>query len=116
MSPITFKTKPFKIGSWTIVKLPKSTSAKLPSRGIVMVKGTINNSPFRTVLEPDGVGSHWFRVNAKMGGMVSVTIELSDEWLEPEVSEDFKKTLRSLPKVDNLWNKITPNARWEWVR
>jgi hypothetical protein len=33
MPAIHFKTKPFKIGSWTILKLPKAASAKLPSRG-----------------------------------------------------------------------------------
>jgi len=31
-----------------------------------MVKGTINNFPFQTELEPDGKGSHWFRIDENL--------------------------------------------------
>ena len=31
-----------KIGKWTIVRFPEEASAKLPSRGQVAVRGTIN--------------------------------------------------------------------------
>jgi hypothetical protein len=47
-----------KIGSWAILNLPKNASAKLPSRGMTMVEGTINSFPFRAALEPNGKGSH----------------------------------------------------------
>ena len=53
MSIIHFKSKLFKIGSWTIIKLPKSASAKLPSRGMTIVKGTINGFSFQAALEPE---------------------------------------------------------------
>ena len=43
---IHFKTKLLKIGSWTIVCLPKSASLKLPSRGMVAVKATIDGINF----------------------------------------------------------------------
>src|SRR6266581_951626 len=36
-----------KIGSSALLTLPKSASAKLPSRGLTMVEGTINGIPFR---------------------------------------------------------------------
>src|SRR5258708_15385365 len=55
-----------KIGSWTLLTLPKNASAKLPSRGITMVEGVINSLPFRAALEPDGKGSQWLRVNQAM--------------------------------------------------
>lgn len=42
MPPINFKAKLFKINSWAILALPKRVSVKLPSRGMVMVEGTIN--------------------------------------------------------------------------
>ncbi len=58
MSTIRFEAKLFKIGSWTLLKLPKSASAKLPSRGMTMVEGTINGFRFQAALEPDGKGSH----------------------------------------------------------
>lgn len=58
MSTISFNAKLFKIGSWTLCRLPKSASAKLPSRGMTMVAGTINGFRFQAALEPDGIGSH----------------------------------------------------------
>ena len=42
-------------GSWALI-LPKSASAKLPSRGTTVVEGMINAIPFRAALEPDGNG------------------------------------------------------------
>jgi hypothetical protein len=130
MSAIQFKSRLFKIGDWTILRLPENDSAKLPSRGMVMVKGTINNIPFKTLLEPDGKyiqgkkPSHWFKpdkklldeANATAGETVQVTIEPTKEWVEPEVPEDVKKALSAMPKAEALWNDITPIARWDWIR
>jgi len=72
-----------KIGSWTLLTLPKSASAKLPSRGMAMVEGTINSVPFRAALEPNGKGSHRLRVNKAMRDAVgadagdTVTVEIT---------------------------------------
>ena len=66
MSAIRFKAKLFKIGSWNLLRLPESASAKLPSRGMTMVEGTINGFCFQAALEPDGKGSHWFTVDKTM--------------------------------------------------
>ena len=43
-----------KIGSGILLTLPKDVSSNLPSRGMILVKGTINGAPFQAVLEPDG--------------------------------------------------------------
>jgi hypothetical protein len=124
MSTIGFEAKLFKIGSWTILRLPESASAKLPSRGMTMVKGTINDFRFQAALEPDGKGSHWFRVDQTMldaaraatGDTVTLAIEPSREWPEPEVPADLKKALAAAPQAHTLWMKITPNAQWDWIR
>src|SRR5580704_17921713 len=63
---ISFETRLFKIGAWTLLRLPKGASAKLPSRGMVMAKGTINGFYFQAALEPDGKGSHWLKVDNAM--------------------------------------------------
>ena len=69
---IRFKAKLFrpaeseKAGSWTFLILPKNASAKLPSRGMTAVEGTINGFPFQAVLEPDGQKSHWLKVDRKL--------------------------------------------------
>src|SRR5690606_20825557 len=107
MSKIHFETTLFKIKDWTILRLPEDASAKLPSRGMIMVKGTINGTSFKALLEPDGrygsgkEPSHWFRVDetifkngkAKAGDTVQVSLEPTKEWIEPEVPEDVKKVL-----------------------
>lgn len=121
---IHFEAKLFKIGSWTLLKLPKEASANLPSRALTMVKGKINGFPFQTALEPDGKGSHWFRVeeailkaiHAIAGDAVTLEIEPTKERIEPEVPADLKKALMAAPKASDLWVDITPNARWDWIR
>lgn len=130
MLDITFETKLFKIKDWIILRLPQDASAKLPSRGMIMVAGKFNGIPFKTLLEPDGIyapgkkPSHWFRpdkklledANTKAGDTVQVSLEPTKEWIEPEVPEDVKKALSSSSKAEALWKDITPLARWDWVR
>lgn len=130
MAAIAFTTKLFAINSRTILKLPEAASAKLPSRGMIMAKGTLNGVPFKALLEPDGRygkginPSHWFSpgkellndAHAKLGDMVEVSLEPSKEWIEPEVPQDVQKALSSSSKAQNLWNDITPMARWDWIR
>lgn len=113
-----------KIGSGILLALPESASAKLPSRGMTMVEGTMNGSQFRAVLEPDGKGSHWFRVNETMreaagadaGDTVTLAIEPTKEWPEPKVPADLKAALAADPRAHTLWLGITPMARWDWIR
>jgi hypothetical protein len=124
MSTIRFETSLFKIGSWTLLKLPKSASAKLPSRGMTMVQGTINDFRFQAALEPDGKGSHWFRVDKTMfkgakadeGDTVTIEIEPVKEWPEPKVPTDLKRALTDAPNAHATWKDITPMARWDWIR
>src|SRR6185436_7274152 len=111
MSPIRFETTPLKIGDWTLLRLPESASAKLPSRGMTMVEGTINGFRFQAALEPDGKGSHWFRVDktmleaagAEAGDTVTLAIEPAKEWPEPEVPADLRSALTDSPQVHKLW-------------
>lgn len=125
-----FEVKLFTIDSWIILKLPEDASAKLPSRGMIMVSGTLNGAPFKTLLEPDGTygpgkkPSHWFRPDKKLledahvssGDTVRVSLEPTKKWIEPEVPGDLKKALSASPKAKDLWKEITPMARWDWIR
>ncbi len=124
MSAICFETTLLIIGGWTILRLPESASAKLPSRGMALVEGTINGFRSKIVLEPDGMGSHWFRVDSGLreaagigaDDMVTMVVEPSKEWPEPDVPADLSKALESDPQANALWVKITPMARWDWLR
>lgn len=120
MSMINFEAEPFKIGPYTILVLPKSASAKLPSRGMVMVKGSINGVNFQTPIEPDGKGSHWLKIEPSMdvnpGETVELTIEPTKEWPEPEIPADLQKALDTDQAAYELWQDVTPAARWDWLR
>ena len=110
-----------KAGSWTFLILPKDASAKLPSRGMTTVEGTINGFPFRATLEPDGQKSHWLKVDRKLREAAGadagdeVTLELAPEALEPTVPADLRKALAAAPKARSLWADITTNARTDWI-
>ena len=97
-SKIGFKAKLFrpaeseKGGSWSFLILPKDASAKLPSRSMTSIEGTINGFPFQATLEPDGQKSHWLKVDRKLreavgaeaGDVVTLKIAPAAEEPEPE--------------------------------
>jgi hypothetical protein len=124
MPAIRFKSRLYSIGSWVILRLPKDVSAGLPSRGQVMVKGTINDSPFQAVLEPDGDSSHWLHVDktlqkltgVRTGEVVTAALEPTKTWLEPMLPTDVQAALEADPAAKRLWTSVTPMARWEWIR
>jgi bacteriocin resistance YdeI/OmpD-like protein/uncharacterized protein DUF1905 len=111
-----------KTGPWTLT-LPKNASAKLPSRGITTVEGTINAFPFRAALEPDSKGSHWLRVSKAMrdsagaDALVTVSVEITRAGEEPEVRVpmDLRKALAAAPLAQAGWQDITPMARRDWI-
>lgn len=122
---IRFDATPSAIGERTVLRLPGKASEKLPSRGQVAVQGTINGHEFETVLEPDGEFGHWMTVDRELqetahlrvGDTVALRIEARKDWPEPNVPKDLEAALVAAPqKIRDLWNAITPMARWEWVR
>ena len=128
-SKIRFNAKLFrpaesdKTDSWTFLTLPKNASAKLPSRGMAAIEGTINGFPFQATLEPDGQKSHWLKVDRKLrevagaeaGDVVTLEIAAAED-TEPTVPADLRKALAgTAPKARKLWSDITPNARRDWI-
>src|SRR3954471_23498593 len=113
-----------KADSWTFLILPKDASAKLPSRGMTAIEGTINGIPFQATLEPDGQKSHWLKVDRKLskaagagaGDVVTLEITPAGKDTEPEVPTDLRKALATADsKARALWSDITPNARRDWI-
>ena len=110
--------------SWTFLVLPKNASAKLPSRSVTAIEGTINGCRFQAVLEPDGQKSHWLKVDRKLseaaradaGDVVTLEIKPAAKELEPEVPPDLRKALAAAaPKTRAMWSDITTNARRDWI-
>lgn len=112
-----------KSGSWTFLILPKIASARLPTRGITTVKGTINDHPFRATLQPDGRRGHWLKVNRKtreaagadVGDVVTLEIMPAGEEQEARIPADLRKALAAAPKARALWSDITPTGRRDWI-
>ena len=107
------------------MRLPKQASERLPSRGQVAVRTSLGAHDFETVVEPDGRGGHWIRVDDTLqraadvgpGDTAELTLEVSRDWPEPDVPDDLAAALAKAPaKIRAVWEDITPMARWEWVR
>ena len=120
---ILFESTLQQINSHSIIKIPPSASELLPSRGMVMIQGTVNQTPFITALEPDGNGSHWFEVsellcadaNLQLGNTFSFSMDVTNRWIEPEIPSDFLNALIQASLMDQ-WNSLTTKAHWEWIR
>jgi hypothetical protein len=128
---IRFKAKLFRpveskrSDSWTFLIVPKNASAKLPSRGMTAIEGTMNACPFHAILEPDGQKSHWLKVDRKLseaagadaGDVVALEIAPAIKEPEPEVPEDVRKALAAAAtKTRVVWSNITPIARRDWIQ
>ena len=124
-APITFAGELLAIEDTTLVRLPEDASEQLPSRGQVAVHASMGGHDFETVVEPDGRRGHWIRVDETLrraarvgpGDTAELTLEVVPEWPEPDVPEDLAAALAEAPpRIREVWQDITPMARWEWVR
>lgn len=122
---IRFEAALYTIDRRLILRLPEKASRQLLSRGQVAVQGTINGHAFQTVLEPDGSFGHWMSVDGKLqragglgaGDTATIEVETLKDWPEPTVPKDLEAALAVAPqKIQEMWEGITPMARWEWVR
>ena len=107
--------------SWTFLILPKDASAKLPSRSMTAVEGTINGVSFQATLEPDGQKSHWLKVHRKLQGAAKAHIgdivmpEIAPAELEPRLPPHLRKALATAPQARVLWSEITLTASRDWI-
>lgn len=122
---VRFEAELVTIDDTGLVRLPRSASAELPSRGQVAVHATLAGHPFETVVEPDGRRGHWVRVDAGVqrsagvgtGDTAGLTLEVATDWPEPDLPADLAAALAAAPsRIRGVWKDITPMARWEWVR
>ncbi len=124
--PIEFRAKlwsPMEGKGWTFATMPKPASQKLPARGRVAIKGTINGFSFQTSAFPDGNGSHNIQINSGLreGGKVSVgetarfSIEPASDEVQVKVPADLQSAIKKSAKASAQWKSITPKARAEWA-
>ena len=124
MQKIVFKAEIININNLHIIQIPILISQKLPSRGIVMVEGEIHRTSLKTVLEPDGKGSHIWKIEKDLlkkldihaGDEIIVELHESENWIEPEIPNDMGRALVNDKTANKIWNQITPLSRWDWIR
>ena len=112
-----------KNATWLFLLLPKAASAKLPTRSMVPVDGTLNGAAFQATLEPDGEGSHWLKVEKTLreaagvetGDMVELEVAPVEKEPEPKVPADLKQALGANAAANATWKDITPIARRDWI-
>lgn len=127
-TPVRFKAKlkrpaAPKDAAWTFLVLPKAASAKLPTRSMVTVDGTLEGAAFQATLEPDGEGSHWFRVEKTLldaagvaaGDTVALEMRPVEREPEPKLPADLRKALAGDAGAKATWDDITPVARRDWI-
>ena len=109
--------------TWSFVVLPAGASAKLPTRSMVSVEGTLAREPFQATLEPDGKGSHWLKVTETLrdaadvsaGDTVELVIKAVASEPEPAVPPDLHSALAAHPAANATWIDITAVARRDWI-
>jgi hypothetical protein len=113
-------------GAWMFLRLPIEASARLASRGMVSIRGTLQGIEFSTTLRPDGEGGHWMRVDetvwraARVKAHDRVEVEFvsvpREEEPEPEVPTDLREALAGAANgVRAAWSSLTPAARRDFV-
>ncbi|SHJ81657.1 protein of unknown function [Dethiosulfatibacter aminovorans DSM 17477] len=123
MTVMKFEAELLGIKGWLIIRIPADISEMLPSRGMVMAEVEVKSERFEVPLEPDGEGSHWFKVDEALfqgmglavGDVLFLSIKPLKDWSEPVVPSDLNDSL-DLFDVKTQWDKITVKARWEWIR
>ncbi len=122
---VAFSGELSRIDDTVLVRLPEDASRRLPSRGQVAAHASLDGHEFDTVVEPDGRRGHWVRVDDALrraaglapGDTAEISLAVAAEWPEPEVPDDLAAALSEAPeRIREVWDDITPMARWEWVR
>lgn len=109
--------------TWSFLVLPVAASKQLPTRSMVTVDGTLAGQAFQATLEPDGAGSHWFKIEKKLrvaagvavGDSVALEITPVEKEPEPKVPADLKQALSGNAAAKAMWKEITAVARRDWI-
>jgi len=109
--------------AWSFLRVPRAASAKLPTRSMISIDGTLEGVAFTATLEPDGEGSHWLKVEKALRTAAgidvgdTVTLEIAPAAVEPEpkVPADLRAALAANPAALATWKDITAVARRDWI-
>ena len=121
MMAIEFKGKIIEVNDHIVVRLPEELNEGLPSKGMVMVEGTIDGHEFTLPLEPDGFFGHWLELNQDLVDQLedkelySFSINPIEDWKAPLIPKDILDEIES-EGVSLEWDDVTVKAKWDWIR
>lgn len=114
---------PRQIGQYLVLPIAEKISRQLPSRGLVMVAGQLNNQSLVMPLEPDGRGSHFLSLDESLakkyavsaGQPVAFQFSVTQDWPEPSLPQALIQQLED-NQLMPTWHSLSVRARWEWLR
>lgn len=113
-----------KNAAWRFLRLPPAASAKLPSRGMVGVDGTLDGHAFTAILEPDGEGGHWLKLpralhqaaGVEAGDTVALALAPAAKEPEARLPPDLRQALAEAPDAQAQWHSLTAAARRDFIQ
>ena len=110
-------------GAWVFLPVPFDVLAVFGSRSRVPVAGTLNGSPFKTSLMPNGDGTHsmWVNkqlqagANAKAGDSVKVVMYADKEPRTVSVPDDLKAGLSRSGMAGQTFARLAYTHQKEFV-
>lgn len=114
---------PRQIEPYLVLPITGQISRQLPSRGLVMVAGQLNNQSLVAPLEPDGRGSHFLSLDERLakqyavsaGRPVTFEFSVTQDWPEPSLPQELIRQLTD-NQLMATWHSLSVRARWEWLR
>lgn len=111
------------MGQYLVLPIDRTISRQLPSRGLVMVSGRLNDQPLVAPLEPDGRGSHFLALDetsakqsaVSAGRPVTFEFSVTNDWPEPSLPRELQQQLADHELLPT-WHSLSVRARWEWLR
>lgn len=119
----TFQAKIEPSGGWSCVQIPPEVSISLEAKGRTAVTLTINGTPFRTSLFPNGDGTHFMLINKAMQKAANVklfdtptfAVEADTQPRTLEVPADLAAALEASPIAKQVFEGYSYSHQREWL-
>jgi hypothetical protein len=110
-------------GTWTVLPLSPSASAKLGDRGKVRLAAVLNGVAFETTAIPNGDGTHSILVtkptqasaNVAPGDRVVVEIRPIRGGRPVVLPNELARALRARPRAREVFARLPPSHRRQWA-
>jgi hypothetical protein len=110
-------------GAWTFLPIPFNVEKEFGSKALVRVAGTINGSPFRNSIMPEGDGTHSMMVSKELqrnagvskGGLVAVVMDIDKAERKVTVPSELKTALSEAPSAKEYFEQLSYSCKKAYV-